>query len=87
MRLSTIIVNYNVEHFLEQCLYSVRRVKFAIIICQKRQISPLSHVEIAIKTDRAPPESKSANLPSRWCHSCPSPSLHKRTFFHAKMVT
>ncbi len=25
MRLSTIIVNYNVEHFLEQCLYSVRK--------------------------------------------------------------
>ncbi len=25
MKLSVIIVNYNVEHFLEQCLYSVRR--------------------------------------------------------------
>ena len=25
MKLSIIIVNYNVEHFLEQCLYSVRR--------------------------------------------------------------
>ena len=25
MKLSVVIVNYNVEHFLEQCLYSVRR--------------------------------------------------------------
>lgn len=25
MKLSIVIVNYNVEHFLEQCLYSVRR--------------------------------------------------------------
>ena len=25
MKLSVVIVNYNVEYFLEQCLYSVRR--------------------------------------------------------------
>ena len=25
MKLSIVIVNYNVEYFLEQCLYSVRR--------------------------------------------------------------
>ena len=30
MKLSVIIVNYNVQHFLEQCLYSVRKATKSI---------------------------------------------------------